>query len=140
MTTPEVLAAVERVTALSAGNKSWANKAATAQQSYDLREDAKAIDTILSALAEAQGSLDEHALFDAETDLAFKDLDAEIADLKEALTTSEARRVALEAGMRIIADGTVSSAPEGHYLAHRAAVKIARTLLNPQQEGSRDHG
>lgn len=36
---------------------------------------------LLAALEEAEGRLDEHALFDAETDLAFKDLDATIANL-----------------------------------------------------------
>lgn len=37
-----------------------------------------------------KGLADEHALFDAETDLAFKDLDHQIADLTERATTAEA--------------------------------------------------
>lgn len=51
MTDPILEAAVARLTAMSAGNKSWAPNAATSQHEYDLRHDAGAIDTALSALA-----------------------------------------------------------------------------------------
>lgn len=44
-------AAKERLTNLSAGNKSWAKHTATPQQAFDLREDAKAIDAILAELS-----------------------------------------------------------------------------------------
>lgn len=43
-----------------------------------------------------RGVQDEHALFDAETDLAFKDLDHEIADLKASLSQAQDRIAALE--------------------------------------------
>lgn len=49
----------------------------------------------------------------------------------DALSDRDARIAALEAGFRIIAEGTVSSGQDGHYLAHRHAVKIARALLTP---------
>jgi hypothetical protein len=49
----------------------------------------------------------------------------------DALSDRDARIAALEAGFRIIAEGTVSSGQDGHYLAHRYAVKIARALLTP---------
>lgn len=38
-----------------------------------------------------KGLADEHAMFDAETDLAFKDLDAQIADLTERAKAAEER-------------------------------------------------
>ena len=46
-----------------------------------VRVHASVVLSLLASLEEAEGRLDEHALFDAETDLAFKDLDATIAAL-----------------------------------------------------------
>ena len=37
-----------------------------------------------------------------------------------------------EAALRVISEGLVSSAPEGHYLAHRHAVKVARAALKTE--------
>lgn len=129
-TTPEVQAAVERVTALSAGNKSWAKHAATPQQSYDLIEDAKAIDNLLHALAEANERARRWA------DLADQRAEA-MGDLQLSISASKARVAALEGLVRDFDD----FAQAGDYFAYPLGSRQKiRQLLNPQQEGSRDHG
>lgn len=57
---------------------------------------------------------------------------AVITDLRQRLQAAEERAEKAEAALRIISDGTVSSAPEGHYLAHRHAVKVARAALKTE--------
>lgn len=48
-------------------------------------------------------------------------------------TAAEARVAALEAVLRQIAEGLTPPVPEGHYLAHRAAVKAARAALTTEK-------
>lgn len=57
---------------------------------------------------------------------------AVILDLFSRLQAAEERAERADAALRVISDGTVSSAPEGHYLAHRAAVKVARAALKTE--------
>lgn len=130
MTTPEVQAAVERVTAIIHDGKRETFEAAI-HYAYGSNESAKFADdltTILSALAEANRLLNFHR--------------EECARLNDALAASEARRVALEQISRNICDATTQDDAGQWIITGDAEMMLSDLLsaLNPQQDGSRDHG
>jgi hypothetical protein len=47
------------------------------------------------------------------------------------LSTIRAENERMREALTTIADGLVGPSKEGHYLAHREAVRLARNILNP---------
>lgn len=90
--------------------------------------------SLLAALEEAEGRLDEHALFDAETDLAFKDLDAQIATLTARAEASEQRVEGLSDALTDCVNWIVelaNSGDAGFWDAEKTPERQAGLLYSP---------